>query len=106
MTKTKIPKITSSYLKKWLQGEFDRFEVKITVKECYKTRFRGQDYEAGAAVYVWNVGTPNSSNSSPDAQVFCHIPKDELQWALNTGKKLIWVPRDYKWVSDSTVTYR
>lgn len=103
MTKTKIPKITSAYLKKWLQGEFDRLEIKLTVKECYKTRFRGMDYEAGAAVYVWNVGSVDSRH---DVQVLCHIPKHELQWALDTGKKLVWVPRDYKWVSDSTVSYR
>ena len=103
MAKTKIPKITSAYLKKWLQGEFDRFEVKLTVKDCFKTRFRGQDYEAGAATYVWNVGRPESDIN---CQIFCHIPRTELQWALETGKKLIWVLRDYKWVTDSTVTYR
>lgn len=103
MTKIKIPKVTSAYLKKWLQGEFDRIEVKLTVKECFKTRFRGHDYEGGAAVYIWNVGSPESLH---DAQVFCHIPRTELQWALDSGKKLVWQPRDYQWVNDSTVTYR
>jgi hypothetical protein len=103
MTKTKIPKITSAYLKKWLQGEFDRFEIKLTVKDCFKTRFRGQDYEAGAAVYILSVGNVDSKH---DAQVFCHIPKNELQRALDMGKKLVWVPRDYQWVNDSTISYR
>jgi len=95
--------ITTQYLKKWLQSEFMGLGINMIVKSGYKTRFRGQDYESGACTYIFLVGTKDSDTN---ATVLCFLPKSELEWALNNGKKLYWKPRDRFCINDSEISYR
>lgn len=95
-------RVTLNYLKKWLQSEFERFEIDLVVKDAHRTRYRGQDYEAGAATLVFKVGY---LNSDMDTNVFCFCWLSEIQTALMNGKKLKWVLKDSHTVIDSYITY-
>ena len=97
----KIPKINTPYLKKWLQDKFDQYDLKLIVKEGYRTRFREQDYEAGAAVYVFRVYGDDPNHC---ASVYCHLWPWEIEDCLKKGKKLVYKLRDGKYVQESEIT--
>lgn len=94
-------RVTLQYLKDWLQGEFDRFEIDLKVVDAYRTRFISDDYEGGAAYIIFRVS--NKDSTLYTTTVLCFYPIWELQEMINNGYKLIYRLKDNKYVSDSTI---
>lgn len=90
------------YLKKWLQAKMDEHGIGLKVKSGYKTRFASKEYDNGAARWILKVG---EDGSEYDATVYCLIDRPELEWALNSGRKLIWRLKDHKYIEESEITY-
>lgn len=95
-------RVTSAYLKKWLQLEFCRLNIGLIVKKSYKTRLRQCEYECGAAHYILLAGV---NNSPVDLTIYCFASRSELEDALNSGKKLKWRPRNREYINESEITY-
>lgn len=94
-------RITSLYLKKWLQLEFKRLEIDIPVLECYKTRFRTQDYECGAAFYVFRIGDKQGT-----ASIYIFSNRGEIEEMIHSGYELYLKPKDGKYLNEAIVGLR
>lgn len=94
-------RVTSLYLKKWLQSEFKRLGIDIPVLECYKTRFRSQDYECGAASYIYRIGEERCSGI-----MYIFSPKGEIEHYLNNDGELHIILKDYRFLDGAQVSVR
>jgi len=79
-------KITSAYLKKWLQNEFTRLEINMIVVEGYATRYQQKEYESGAAFYVFRV--KENLTDSNWANVMCFYSRKDIEHLMALGYSL------------------
>lgn len=88
---------------KWLQGEFDRFEIEWEPFEMYHTRLRSQDYENGAACYIIRIRHKRDKEQETIVRVEDWLKSME-KW-IATGKyKLSWQMKNRYSIADSFIT--
>lgn len=81
-------KINSKKLIAWINAEFERFEItEYRVTEIIRTRYRSQDYEAGAAFL--NVKFEHKLRPNICGHFLCFYPLYEYQKHLDSGYRLV-----------------
>jgi len=80
-------RVTRKYITEWIDNKLKQLEIPFVVKEVYTTKYRGQDYEAGAARL--NITVCRINDSDATATLFCGFNLSELQdYINNKGYKL------------------
>lgn len=98
-------RLTTRYIKKWLQETFNRLEIDWVVSEMYHTRLPSYMYENGAAVYVIRITQKNNSENTTNILIFDHL-KNMQYWMERNNQKLHFVLRDGQYLSDSYITLK
>jgi len=101
----KTPRFTFKYILNWLQEEFERLEIKWEPIEMYYTRFRSQDYESGAPVYIIRIR--HKDNPERITTVLVHDWLRSMEKWVKTGQwMLTWEPKDRYTITDSIITLK
>lgn len=77
-------RITQKYLLRWLRDEFKRLNIDLEIYMLYKTRYTSDQYNAGAAYFVYKVGKDGKWLQ----RVYIFYPIGYLQKALHNGYEL------------------
>lgn len=90
-------------MKEWLSAEFKRLEIDYIIKDIHKTRCRSDEYESGAAHFIIKAGIPDVPH---DFTILVPYPLWYLQKELNNGYKLVFRPKEGKYLQDSELDIR
>jgi hypothetical protein len=74
-------RITRKYLSDWIDNKFKELEIHFIVKEIYTTRYRGHEYEGGAAKL--NITVCRTEDQTTTATMFCGMNLIEIQDYIN-----------------------
>lgn len=80
-------KVTKKLLIKLINEFLVKVEIPWTATKIYKSRFRSEDYQAGA--YYWYVILQNNRKNDETVDIFCFYPFWEIEKYLEAGDKLV-----------------
>lgn len=82
-----VGRLTKAKLIKWINAKFKDYEIDdYEVYDIEQTRFRAQDYEAGAAALYIRFRNINDHNKMD--LFLCTFKIKELEWYVNNGYEL------------------
>lgn len=97
-------RVTRKYLIGWLQDKFKELELDLEVVDIHKTHLRSDEYEGGAAHWIFTIKIPTSGLIFP---ILMFYPLSILQEELNNGYELFLDTRRGRgYLPDSEVNVR